>query len=83
MKATNHNWGMNHREWRCDQRSFGANTDLLGEEGHDGEDDQRHENAVRPKLQLVPVDPPKDGGKGEDKRNPPANNTSVIGRGRH
>lgn len=33
-------------------------TDLFGKERHDGEDDQGHENAVGPELQLVPVHPP-------------------------
>lgn len=37
---------------------LGGNTDLLSKEGHDGEDDQRHEDTVRPKLQLVPVHSP-------------------------
>lgn len=70
MQAMNHSWGMNHGERgatfpegpkRCCERPSGGNTDLLGEEGHDGEDNQRHEDAVRPKLQLVPVHPPEDG----------------------
>lgn len=67
MRALNHSWVMNHREQGCDfsgmpkwmlRKPCGGNTDLLGEEGHDGEDDQRHEDAVRPKLQLVPVHSP-------------------------
>lgn len=33
-------------------------TNLLGEEGHNGEDDKSHEDAVGPELQLVPVNPP-------------------------
>lgn len=36
----------------------GRRTDLFGEEGHDGEDDERHEDAVRPELQLVPIHSP-------------------------
>ncbi len=36
----------------------GGRTDLLGEEGHDGEDDERHEDTVRPELQLVPIHSP-------------------------
>lgn len=39
----------------------GGHTDLLGEKGHDGEDDERHEHTVRPELQLVPIHSP--GGK--------------------
>lgn len=70
MQALNHSWGMNHVVQGCDfsgmpketlRKPPGGNTDLLGEEGHDGEDDQRHEDAVRPKLQLVSVHPPEDG----------------------
>lgn len=38
--------------------SWRADTDLLGEEGHDGEDDERHQDAVGPELQLVPIHPP-------------------------
>lgn len=64
------------------RKPSGGNTDLLSEEGHDGEDDQRHEDAVRPKLQLVPVHPPEDR-RAEDVRRPAVNNTSVIGPGRH
>lgn len=32
--------------------------DLFSKEGHDGEDDKRHEDTVRPELQLVPIHPP-------------------------
>lgn len=35
-----------------------VDTDLFGEKGHDGEDDERHEDTVRPELQLVPVHSP-------------------------
>lgn len=35
-----------------------GNTDLFGKEGHDGEDDERHEDTVRPELQLVPIHSP-------------------------
>lgn len=35
-----------------------VDTDLFCEEGQDGEDDERHEDAVGPELQLVPVHPP-------------------------
>lgn len=36
----------------------GGHTDLFGEEGHDGEDDERHKDAVRPELQLVSIHSP-------------------------
>lgn len=36
----------------------GRRTDLFGEEGHDSEDDERHKDAVRPELQLVPIHSP-------------------------
>lgn len=32
-----------------------GNTDLFGKEGHDGEEDERHKDTVRPELQLVPI----------------------------
>lgn len=35
-----------------------GNTDLFSKEGHDGEDDERHEDTVRPELQLVPIHSP-------------------------
>lgn len=35
-------------------------TDLFGKERHDGEDDQGHQNAVGPELQLVAVHPPRE-----------------------
>lgn len=35
-----------------------GHTDLFSEEGHDGEDDERHEDTVRPELQLVPIHSP-------------------------
>lgn len=36
----------------------GGHTDLFCEEGHDGEDDERHKDAVRPELQLVSIHSP-------------------------
>lgn len=44
---------------------MGTSTDLLSKEGHDGEDDQGHQDAVGPELELVPVRPP---GDSSDKR---------------
>lgn len=35
-----------------------GHTDLFCEEGHDGEDDERHKDTVRPELQLVPIHSP-------------------------
>ncbi len=35
-----------------------VDTDLFGEKGHDGEDDERHQDTVRPELQLVPIHTP-------------------------
>lgn len=46
-----HSWSLNHGERLM-------KTDLLSKEGHDGEDDQGHQNTVCPELQLVPVRPP-------------------------
>ncbi len=39
---------------------FEVDTDLLGEKGHDGEDDERHEDTVRPELQLVSIHTPEE-----------------------
>lgn len=60
QRRKRHSWGGNHGK-----RLMWTSTDLLSKEGHDGEDDQGHQNAVGPELQLVPVRPP---GESSDKR---------------
>lgn len=43
----------------CVSWSECGNTDLLSKERHDSEDDERHEDTVRPELQLVSIHSPR------------------------
>lgn len=51
-------WAAKARTTETEDAKDTEATDLFGEEGHDGESHQCHEDTVGPELQLVPVDSP-------------------------